>query len=65
MLALLLMQCADLFGVQIDLTETADKLVVIASMIFSLLGLLGVVNDPTTEGIGDSDQAMTYDKPKA
>ncbi|WP_367178305.1 phage holin, partial [Enterococcus gallinarum] len=22
------------------------------------------VSDPTTVGIGDSDQAMTYDKPK-
>jgi len=26
--------------------------------------ILGVVNDPTTEGIKDSDQAMTYTEPK-
>ena len=25
---------------------------------------LGIVNDPTTKGFSDSEQAMTYDKPK-
>lgn len=64
MIALLLMQCADLFGIEMDLTDTADKLVVIASMVFSILGLLGVVTDPTTEGVGDSEQAMTYLEPR-
>lgn len=63
MIALLVMQCADLFGIQIDLTETSDKLVVICSMIFSILGLLGVVIDPTTEGVGDSERALTYTEP--
>ncbi|HEL2057772.1 TPA: phage holin [Streptococcus suis] len=30
----------------------------------TLLVLLGIVNDPTTAGIEDSVQALTYDKPK-
>lgn len=30
----------------------------------TLLVLLGVVSDPTTQGIGDSEQAMTYTEPK-
>ena len=29
-----------------------------------LLGMLGVVTDPTTKGMGDSDQALTYTEPK-
>ena len=29
-----------------------------------LLGMLGVVTDPTTKGMGDSAQAMTYTEPK-
>ena len=29
-----------------------------------LLAVLGVVTDPTTKGMGDSDQAMTYTAPK-
>ena len=30
----------------------------------TLLVLLGVVSDPTTQGIGDSERAMTYTEPK-
>ena len=30
-----------------------------------LLVILGVVNDPTTEGLGDSRQAMGYNYPKS
>ena len=28
------------------------------------VAILGVFVDPTTAGVGDSDQAMTYDKPR-
>lgn len=36
--------------------------VVVVSMVVSLWT---AVTDPTTEGTGDSEQAMTYDRPKA
>ena len=36
----------------------------IAVMAVDLLVLLGVVVDPTTEGISDSAQALKYDNPK-
>lgn len=29
-----------------------------------LLGMMGVVTDPTTKGMGDSAQALTYTEPK-
>jgi phi LC3 family holin len=29
-----------------------------------IVAVLGVFIDPTTAGIGDSEQALTYDKPK-
>lgn len=32
--------------------------------VLMLLGMLGVVADPTTKGVGDSAQAMTYTEPK-
>lgn len=32
--------------------------------IFVILSLLGIVQDPTTKGYGDSDQALNYNKPK-
>jgi phi LC3 family holin len=31
--------------------------------IISMLSVLGVLIDPTTKGIGDSERALTYDKP--
>ncbi len=37
----------------------------IAVMTIDLLVLLGVVVDPTTQGVGDSRQAMSYREPKA
>lgn len=30
-----------------------------------IVGVIGYINDPTTVGIGDSEQALTYTKPKA
>jgi phi LC3 family holin len=32
--------------------------------VFAVLTILGVANDPTTEGFGDSELAMTYSEPK-
>lgn len=29
-----------------------------------VFGVLGYINDPTTGGLSDSEQAMTYEKPK-
>lgn len=41
-----------------------QQLIDIAELIIWLLVLLGVVVDPTTQGIKDSTQAMTYAYPK-
>ena len=35
-----------------------------AAAALSLLALLGVVVDPTTEGVGDSSQALQYEVPR-
>ena len=42
-----------------------SEIVEVAEMVIYLLILLGVVTDPTTEGMTDSVQAMTYNAPKA
>lgn len=55
---------ASIFGVTIDLGELGNKLLQVVDAVFIILALLGIVNDPTTKGIADSRQAMTYDKPK-
>lgn len=53
-----------LFGVTIDLGEIGNALLAIVDSVFVVLALLGIVTDPTTKGIADSTQAMTYEKPK-
>ena len=40
-----------------------QSIVNIVTMIVDLLALLGIVVDPTTKGIGDSERAMHYTEP--
>ena len=42
-----------------------DEVVNMVGMFVNLLAVVGVVVDPTTAGICDSDCAMKYEKPKA
>lgn len=62
-LALLVQAIAALFGFTIDLTKTTGQLLAVVDAVFAVLVILGIVNDPTTKGVGDSDRAMTYEKP--
>ena len=63
--ALLLAQAVlALFGVTWDYTVVSEQLVGIVNALFVVLAILGVVTDPTTEGVCDSEQAMGYDEPK-
>ena len=64
--ALLLLgsQVLAVFGISWDYTPLAQQLSAICGTVFGLLALLGVVNDPTTSGVSDSTQALTYQNPK-
>ena len=44
--------------------ELGDKLLAVVNALFAALTILGIVTDPTTAGIGDSKQALTYETPK-
>ena len=61
---LLVQAVAALIGVSIDLGEIGDKLLQVVNAIFTVLAILGIVTDPTTKGVADSEQAMGYEKPK-
>lgn len=63
-LLLLAQQVAGLFGFMFDFTDMQEKLIAIIGTVFSILSILGIVADPTTEGVGDSKQALTYEVPK-
>ena len=60
---LLIQQILNLFGVTLDMGDIGEKLIAIVETAFVILTLIGVVNDPTTKGLEDSDRAMTYKEP--
>ena len=61
---LLIQQIAAIFGVTFDFSTLQEQILNVVETVFILLGLLGVAVDMTTEGIADSELAMTYEKPK-
>jgi len=65
LIALLLVlanQTAGIFNV--DITIYNAQITAISETVLSILGLLGIIIDPTTRGVSDSTQAMDYNKPK-
>lgn len=63
--ALILIQViASVFGFTMDLGDLGNKLIAVVNALFAVLAILGIATDPTTAGITDSKQAMSYDKPK-
>ena len=62
-LALTAQAIAAVFGWEIDLTTAVGKLLTVVNTVFALLVVLGIVVDPTTEGVGDSERALGYNEP--
>lgn len=48
----------------LHLPVTTEQVVEAATAFLTILVALGVIVDPTTEGIRDSDNALTYTEPK-
>lgn len=58
----LVYQVLSLIGIVPPVSES--QIVEVVGMVINLLCLLGIVVDPTTSGITDSQQALSYEKPK-
>ena len=50
-----------LFDIYPNVTE--NEVVIVVDNILTFLGLFGVLIDPTTEGLYDSERALGYDEP--
>ena len=61
---LLIQVVAAPFGYKWDFGVLGQQLTAIVNAAFAVLTIIGVVTDPTTEGVSDSNQAMTYSDPK-
>ena len=62
-LVALVYQVLGLFDVVPKISQ--DELTTVIGMVINLLCLLGIVVDPTTDGMSDSARALTYDTPRA
>lgn len=60
---LLIQVVGAVFGYTLELGELGNRLLAVVNAVFSLLAILGVVTDPTTEGLGDSTRALGYQQP--
>nr|DAW83448.1 MAG TPA: holin [Caudoviricetes sp.] len=63
-LLLVIQTVASLFGYAWDFVVLNQQIAAVINAVFAVLAILGVVTDPTTAGVTDSDRAMTYEKPK-
>lgn len=60
---LLIQVIASVLGFELELGVLGDKLLAVVNAIFTVLTILGIVTDPTTTGVSDSDRAMKYTEP--
>ena len=62
-LALVIQAVAAVFGWTLDFTRLVGRLIAVIDAVFALLVILGIVVDPTTAGVGDSQRALGYEEP--
>lgn len=55
-------QMLGLLGIVPPITE--DQLTQLATLLINMLVALGIIVDPTTAGLSDSHQALTYSEPR-
>ena len=55
-------QVLGIFGVVPAISQ--DTIITGVGIVLNILVCIGVVIDPTTSGVKDSEQAMTYENPK-
>ena len=55
-------QVASALGLELPVGE--DQALACVTSVLAVLAALGVVVDPTTEGVSDSEQAMGYEVPR-
>ena len=61
---LLVQTVAAVFGYPLDFDALQGRLLDVVNAVFLVLTILGIVVDPTTAGVRDSELAMTYEKPR-
>lgn len=50
---------------KVDVSVTASEVMNVATLVLMIPAAIGIISDPTTQGINDSTQALTYETPRA
>ncbi|CCY68604.1 holin [Clostridium sp. CAG:678] len=50
---------------KVETSVTADEIMNVAMLILMIPAAIGITTDPTTKGVSDSQQVLTYDAPKS
>ena len=61
--ALLIQAIANIFGITIDLNDVSGRIIAAIDALFVVLVIVGVVTDPTTEGVSDGENGYSYEEP--
>lgn len=61
---LLIQVCLVPFGYSFEMELISKQLLNIVNAAFAVLAIIGVVTDPTTAGVTDSKQALSYEQPR-
>ena len=65
LIALLIVLANQIAGIfNVDITIYSEQVTGISETILMILALMGIIVDPTTNGVSDSMRALRYDKPK-
>lgn len=56
--------CLVPFGYKFEIHDLNNQLLDIINAAFAVLAIIGIVNDPTTDKLSDSNKALTYEEPK-
>ena len=65
LIALLIVLANQIAGIfNVDITFYNDQVTAISETVLSILALVGIIVDPTTQGTSDSTQALKYDAPR-
>ena len=57
----LIYQVFGMFGIVPDVSES--EVLRVFGLVINILAMIGIVTDPTTQGVADSEQALKYEKP--
>ena len=60
---LLIQAIAKTAGFEVNFGELQENLLNVVNAVFSVLVILGIVVDPTTHGVNDSERALGYEEP--